>query len=75
MSVHSAVHSFMVISDPRKTAIFTHCIMVISCHQYRKVGDLQAMTTMTLLDDLQNCGHFWKTKVFMEYISIQTMLF
>jgi hypothetical protein len=36
--------------------------MVISCHQYTKVGDLQAMTAMTLLDDLQNWGHFWKTK-------------
>jgi hypothetical protein len=36
--------------------------MVISCHQYTKVGDLQAMTAMTLLDDLQNWGHFWKIK-------------
>jgi hypothetical protein len=44
----------MVISDLRKTTIFTHCIVVISCHQYTKVGDLQAMTAMTLLDDLQN---------------------
>jgi hypothetical protein len=51
MSVHSAPHSFMVISDPRTTAIFTHCIVVISCHQHMKVGDLLAMTAMTLLDD------------------------
>jgi hypothetical protein len=52
----------MVISDSRMTAIFTHFIMVISCHQYTKVGDLQAMTTKTLLDDSQNWGHFWKIK-------------
>jgi hypothetical protein len=52
----------MVISDPRTTAIFTHCIVVISCHQYTKVGDLQAMTAMTLLDDSRNWGHFWKIK-------------
>jgi hypothetical protein len=49
MSVHSALHSFMVISNPRTTAIFTHCIIL--CHQYTKVGDLQAMTAMTLLDN------------------------
>jgi hypothetical protein len=62
MSVHSAPHSFMVISDPRTTAIFTHCIVVILCHQYMKVGDLLAMTAMTLLDDSRNWGHFWKIK-------------
>jgi hypothetical protein len=44
------------------TTIFTHCIVVISCHQYMKVGDLLAMTAMTLLDDSQNWGHFWKIK-------------
>jgi hypothetical protein len=65
----------MVISDPRTTAIFTHCIVVISRHKYTEVGDLKAMTAMTLLDDSRNWGHFWKIKVFMEYISIQPMLF
>ena len=59
-SVHSAPHSFMVMSDPRTTAIFTHCIEVISCHQSTKAGDFGAMTAMTLLDDSRNWGHFWK---------------
>jgi hypothetical protein len=27
-----------------------------------KVGDLLAMTAMTLLDDSRNWGHFWKIK-------------
>jgi hypothetical protein len=27
-----------------------------------KVGDLLAMTAMTLLDDSRNLGHFWKIK-------------
>jgi hypothetical protein len=47
--------------------------MVISCHQYTKVGDLQAMTAMTLLDDSRNWGHFWKIKKYSWNISVSNL--